>query len=188
VTPIRRAGRASQPGGARIAWTQAEGARGTRWREAVATTDGLVRSVLLEVSTDGRATRLEVTTRAGMLTLHPEPDDSALHGNVVSGEGVRHLAFAWSSDHVLLLLGSIAVATVELARLAAKVEVGSSTEFDVLRINDALDPRPARWSFERTGASEWLLRSPDGQEERRVRLDPSGRPILPEAADWPLEA
>jgi hypothetical protein len=185
---VRRAGRASQPGGATIAWSQAEGARGTRWREAITTGDGLLRSVVLEVSPDGRETRLEVTTRNGMLTLHPEPDRSAMHGNVVSVDGVRHLAFPWSEHHVLLVLNSIASATVGLGWLASTIEVGESTQLDVLRIDDALDPRPDRWTFRRNGPSEWELRAGDGGESRRVHLDVNGRPVLPDAKDWPLEA
>ena len=47
----------------------------------------------LEVAPNGRVTRLELTTGAGLLTLHPEPDESALHGNVVTPTGIRHLAF-----------------------------------------------------------------------------------------------
>jgi len=187
MAPIRRAGRASQPGGATIAWSQAEGARGTRWREAITSAEGLRRSVVLEVSQAGRVTRLEVTTRNGMLTLHPEPDESGMHGNVVSTDGVRHLAFPWSPSHVLLLLGSIASATVELARLAAKLEVGGTTELDVLRIDDALQPTPARWRVARLDVVDWQLGSLDGAESRHVQLDPNGRPMLPEAADWPLE-
>jgi hypothetical protein len=187
MAPIRRAGRASQPGGATIAWSQAEGARGTRWREAITSAEGLVRSVVLEVSPAGRVTRLEVTTRNGLLTLHPEPDESAMHGNVVSADGVRPLVFAWSPSHVLLLLGSIASATVELARLAATLEVGGTAELDVLRIDDALRPTPARWRVARLGPAEWQLGSLDGAESRHVQVDPSGRPMLPDAADWPLE-
>src|SRR5262245_8835609 len=186
--PIRRAGRATQPGGKTIAWSQAEGARGTRWREVVTRDGELVRAVVLEVSPAGRETRLEVTTGVGMLTLHPEPDHRAMHGNVVSAGGVRHLAFSWSPDHVLLLLGSIASATVGLGRLATEVEVDASTERDVLRIDDALDPSPARWRFAREGARTWRLQALDGGEERRVELDPGGRPILPDAADWALES
>ena len=185
---VRRAGRASQPGGATVAWSQAEGARGTRWREAITTADGLLRSVVLEASPDGRVTRLEVTTRIGMLTLHPEPDDSALHGNVVTGDGVRHLAFPWSPQHAILLLASPASATVDLARLATRLAIGDSTELDVVRIDDALEPRPQRWLFHRTGDREWSLQSLEGEEQRLVRLDPTGRPMLPDAVEWALEA
>ncbi len=186
--PVRRGGRARTLDGASITWTQAEGARGTRWRESIATDAGLRRSVLLEVSAAGRVTRLEVTARAGLLTLHPETDESAMHGNIVGADGVRHLAFDWSPAHELLLLGSPASASVTLGRLAAEITVGESRTVDVLRIDETLDPRPARWTAKRTEERAWHLRALDDGEERLVSLDTSGRPVLPDAVEWPLEA
>jgi len=185
--PVRRGGQARTLDGASITWTQAEGARGTRWRESVVSDAGLTRSVLLEVSAAGRPTRLEVTTRAGLLTLHPEADESAIHGNVVGADGVRHLAFEWSRAHELLLLGSPASAAVTLGRLASGLDVGESRTLDVLRIDDSLDPQPARWTARRTDARAWQLRSLESGEERLVSLDASGRPVLPDAVEWPLE-
>ena len=186
--PVRRGGRALTLDGASITWTQAEGARGTRWRESIVSDGGLRRTVLLEVSAAGRPTRLEVTTTAGLLTLHPETDESAIHGNVVGADGVRHLASDWSPAHELLLLGSPASAAVTLGRLASELAVGESRTLDVLRIDDGLDPRPARWTVRRTDEHAWHLRSLDDGEERLVSLDASGRPVLPGAVEWPLEA
>jgi hypothetical protein len=186
--PVRRGGRARTLDGAWITWTQAEGARGTRWRESIVSDGGLRRSVLLEVSVAGRSTRLEVTTRAGLLTIHPEADESAIHGNVVGADGVRHLGFDWSPAHELLLLGSPASAAITLGRLASEIAVGQSRTLDVLRIDDALDPQPARWTARRTDERAWHLRSLDDGEERLVTLDASGRPVLPGAVEWPLEA
>jgi hypothetical protein len=176
------------PGGGLLTWTQAEGARGTRWREALELDGRLVRSLLLEVSTAGRPSRLEVTTRAGLLTLHPEPDEPEIHGNVVGGDQVRHLAFVWSADHELLVLDSPASATVTLRRLADLVVVGARRTLDVLEIDDDLGPRPARWSFERVAGHAWHLRDDLGRIERRLTLDEDGRPVLREAITWPLEA
>ena len=186
--PVRRAGRALTLDGASITWTQAEGARGTRWRESIVSDGGLRRTVLVEVSAAGRPTRLEVTTTAGLLTLHPETDESAIHGNVAGADGVRHLAFDWSPAHELLLLGSPASAAVTLGRLASELAVGETRTLDVLRIDDGLDPRPARWTARRTDERAWHLRSLDDGEERLVSLDASGRPVLPGAVEWPLEA
>lgn len=185
--PVRRGGQARTLDGASITWTQAEGARGTRWRESIVSELGLRRAVLLEASVAGRPTRLEVTTQAGLLTLHPEADESAIHGNVVRADGVRHLAFEWSPAHELLLLGSPASAAVTLGRLASELAVGESRTLDVLRIDDGLDPRPARWSALRTDERGWHLRSLDDGEERVVTLDASGRPVLPGAVEWLLE-
>lgn len=187
MLPVRRGGRSRTLDGATITWTQAEGARGTRWRESIVSDGGLSRSVLLEVGAAGRPTRLELTTRAGLLTLHPEADESAIHGNVVGADGVRHLAFGWSPAHELLLLGSPASAAATLGHLASEMDVGESRTLDVLRIDDGLDPRPARWTARRTDERAWHLRSLDDGEERRVSLDASGRPVLPGAVEWALD-
>jgi hypothetical protein len=188
MASIRRGGQARLPGGASLTWSQAEGARGTRWREASVVGDGLVRSLLLEVTSGGRPNRLELTTAAGLLTLHPERDESAMHGNVVTPSGVRHLSFPWSPDHELLVLASPASAALTLGRMASHVAVGSAIDCEVLRIDDALDPQPARWRLTRTGERDWNLAAIDGEERRTVTLDSTGRPVLPEAVDWPLEA
>jgi hypothetical protein len=187
MAPIRRAGRATTIGGDILTWTEAEGTRGTRWREALARDGTLIRSLLLEVSAAGRPTRLEITTSAGLLTLHPEPDESALHGNVVRNDGVAHLAFPWSPEHELIVLGSPASATITLRRLAARVVVGATQPVDVLRIDDALDPRPALWTAERVARHAWHLRAIDGLEERRLTVDDEGKPVLLDALSWPLE-
>ena len=188
MATIRRAGRARILDGAWIVWSEAEGSRGTRWRESIESDGGVARVTLLETTKADRLSRLEIAGAAGLLTLHPEPDESALHGNLVSADGVRHLALPWTPEHELLLLRSPASATVTLRRLSALVEVGASRTVDVVRIDDRLEPRPATWTFERTADREWRLRSADGGEERILRIDPSGRPVLPEAVEWPLEA
>ena len=124
--PLRSGGRAVLPNGATIVWSVAEGARGRRWREAVTIDGGLVRSLLLEVSTAGRPTRLEMTTAAGLLTLHPSTDERELHGNVVTPDGVRHLRFKWSPGYELVVLGSPGSAAVAVGRMAGVLEVGAS--------------------------------------------------------------
>jgi hypothetical protein len=188
VSQVRRGGHALTVGGDRLAWTEAEGAQGTRWREAVEHDGHLVRALLLETSPAGRPTRLELTTPAGLLTLHPAPDDSTLHGNVVGVDGVRHLTFSWGPEHELLVLGSPASATVTLRHLVGHVVVGANRTLDLLRIDDDLDPRPGRWSFERVARHGWHLRDTAGPEERRLTLDDDGRPTLANAVTWPLEA
>ena len=185
--PVRRGGHARLPGGASLSWLQAEGARGTRWREALLSGDGLTRSLLLEVTTRGRPSRLELTTASGLLTLHPERDESALHGNVVASSGIRPLAFPWSADHELFVFASPASASVTLGRLGRTVAVGTAIDLDVLRIDDALEPWPARWRVSRTGEREWHLVAIDGDEQRTVTFDESGWPVLPGAVQWPLE-
>lgn len=186
--PLRSGGRAALPNGATIVWSVAEGARGRRWREAVTIDGGLVRSLLLEVSIAGRPTRLEMTTAAGLLTLHPDRDERELHGNVVTPTGIRHLAFGWSPEHELDVAGSPAAAAVALGRLATALAVGDSISIAVVSIDDALEPGPATWQVTRGGPPTWQLRNDESGEERTTSLDPDGIPILPDAEAWPLQA
>ncbi len=103
---LRRAGRLEGGGGETVVWSVAEGRRGRRWRSIRCDSGGrLVSDLLLEADPEGRWTRLELATAAGILTLHPEPDGGAVHGNVVTGEGVVPLAFDWSPAHRLVVAG-----------------------------------------------------------------------------------
>jgi hypothetical protein len=185
---VRRGGRGTTLGGHTLTWTQAEGDRGTRWREALERNGNLVRALLLEVSPQGRPTRLEMVTPAGLLTLHPEPDESRVNGNAVGLDGVRHLSFAWSSEHDLLILDSPASAGIVLRRLAAVVPVGASRTLDLLHVDDDLDPRPVQWVFDRVERHAWVARGTEGTTERRLTVDDDGRPVLAGAVTWPLEA
>jgi hypothetical protein len=187
MDPIRRAGRATTASGATLTWSEAEGSRGTRWREAITDKGILVRSLLLEVSPAGRPTRLEVTTLAGLLTLHLEVDESALHGNVVTPHGVRHLSFDWSAYHALVVVESPACVAAMLRGLALGVAAGAAIELDGVRFDDALEPLEARWRVTRNGGEAWRLRSLDATDDIAVRTDPEGRPILAGAQGWPLE-
>jgi hypothetical protein len=188
MAPVRRGGHATTTTGDGVTWSEAEGARGTRWREAIERDGRLIRALLLEVSTTGRPTRLEISGSAGLLTLHPEHDESAMHGNVVTAEGVRPLEFPWSPEHELLILGSPASATITVRRLVPHLIVGATRSLDVLRIDDALDPVLIRWSVERIGRHAWHLRAEDGREERRLTVGDDGRPVLTDEVSWPLEA
>src|SRR5689334_6864494 len=105
---LRRAGSALRPGGDHVTWSVAEGRRGRRWREVVVDAGGAVRhSLLLELDPDGRFSHLELSTAAGLLTLHPE-GDGTLHGNAVTGDGVRHIAgWAWDAERAIEVEGSV---------------------------------------------------------------------------------
>lgn len=185
--PLRSGGRAALSNGATVVWSAAEGARGRRWREAVTIDGAFVRSLLLEVSTAGRPARLELTSAAGLLTLHPSSDERELHGNVVTPTGIRHLRFAWSPAHELWVLGSPGVAAAALGRLAGVLAVGQTATVAVLGVDDALDPRPATWQVTRTGPRDWHLRDEQTGEEQVTTLDADGISVLPGAATWPLE-
>ena len=103
-TPLRRAGRLPVPGNGDVLWSVAEGRRGFRWRAVRRDSSGaIVSDLLLELDPAGQWSRLELATSDGILTLHPESDNSAVHGNVVTPSGVRPLALAWSAAHRLLL-------------------------------------------------------------------------------------
>jgi len=113
---LRRAGRLDLGGGETVLWSVAEGRRGRRWRSARRDANGvLLADLLLEVDSAGRWTRLELASAGGILTLHPEPDDTAVHGNVVTERGVVPLVFGWSPGHCLVVAGE-PVAAVALGR------------------------------------------------------------------------
>ncbi len=185
--PVKAGGRAIAPDGRSIVWSVAEGPRGRRWREAIVQGGSLHRSLLLEVSPAGAPTRLELTTEAGLLTLHPDIEGRELHGNVVTTSGVRHLRFDWSFEHELFVVGSPAGAAVALRRFADILAVGEARPVPVVWIDDALEPRPGAWQVTRTGSDAWELRDLDGTETRPIRVDEDGIPILPRAERWPLE-
>lgn len=185
--PVRLGGRATTTDGAILTWSQAEGARGTRWREAIEREGVLVRSLLLETSTDGRPTRLEVTTSAGLLTLHPEPDESALHGNVVTADGIRHLSLDWSPDHEIAVDGSPACIAVMIGWLGASLPSGGEREIPVVVIDDELVPRSGRLLGRRLDEGGWELVDPSSGATERLALDGAGRPVLQQPSTWPLE-
>src|SRR5262249_7602181 len=95
---VRRAGHGRSPAGSTGTWAGAEGSRGRRWREvvrAVEATAAIRSSLLLELDPEGRFSHLELSTGAGLLTLHPE-GDGTLHGNSVTSAGVGHVvALPW---------------------------------------------------------------------------------------------
>lgn len=187
MTRLRLGGRARLPTGERLTWTAAEGTPGIRWRESVEREGALVRTLLLETTPAGRPARLEIATAHGLLTLHPEPDESAIHGNVVGPDGVVHLAFPWGPSHDLLVVDSPASTAAILRRLAAALPVGESRRAEVLRIDDALRPEPGTLVLERVAAERWRLHGPDAGDAWHLTVDALGRPVLPDAETWPLE-
>ena len=187
MPPVRRGGHARDPLGDLLTWSVAEGERGTRWREALERDGALIRSLLLETAPSGRPTRLETTTRAGLLTLHPEPDESAIHGNVVGRAGIRHLAFPWSAEHELFVFASPATATIIVRRLARTMAMGAARDLELLAIDDELEPTLARWRVVRVASHSWRLADIDGSNEREMTVTDDGRPVLLDERSWPLE-
>lgn len=183
---VRRGGVGGLGDEGRVVWSVADGTRGRRWREAVIRDDAVVRSCLFEVDHAGRWARLEMTSRHGLLTLHPEPDLRHAHGNVVGRDGVRHIAVGWSPDHALLVTGSPASAAILVARLAGNVGHGKRCDVEVLAVDDRLLPEAIAVTVSRIGARGWALER-DGQDAWRFELDDDGVFVLGAAATWPLE-
>jgi hypothetical protein len=187
---LRLGGRSELPSGEVVAWSVADGGRGRRWRET-ATRDGvLIRAVLFEADRSGRVERLELVSSAGLLTLHPADDDSAIHGNVVTPTGIRHLAFEWHDQAVLFVEGSPAAAAIAMGRLARRVPIGATERVSTIRIDGRLDPRPTVWDVTRSEERTWRLvevSNEASRAERTVRIDDNGLVDMPGSVSWPLE-
>jgi hypothetical protein len=167
---LRRAGRGQAVDGSDIVWSIAEGARGRRWREMRRSVEGgLISSLLLETDAEDRFSHIELSTAAGLLTLHPE-GDGTLHGNVVTDDGIRHVAgLPWPRDSVVLLAGSPTAA----AAAGRTIAVSGTERVHVLTIYVDL-------AIEESDADV------EGGGGRPRVLDP-GLPLLRDAQTWPLE-
>jgi hypothetical protein len=183
---VRRAGTGRLADGAILTWSVADGERGRRWR-AMATSGGTItHALMLEVDVHGRPSRLELTAPAGLLTLHPGPDRSVLHGNLVTPEGVQHLAFEWSDDHGLSVDGRPLADAVTARRIADAVRVGERRTVPVVAIAPDLTPREETLEFEPVRYGMWRVSGAAG--ERMVRIDDRGIPVgLVDSSEWPLE-
>jgi hypothetical protein len=166
---VRLGGRGTLGDGSRVVWSVAEGRRGRRWREVRTAADGaVISSLLLETDAVGRFSHTEISTAAGLLTLHPEADGT-LHGNVVTGGGVLHVrGVPWHPDGAVLLLDSpvaTAVAAATAHRLAGPLPRVVFIEPESLR----------------------FLQDADVERAWEGVIDAEGLPILPASATWPLE-
>jgi hypothetical protein len=191
---VRRAGRATLEDGTDIVWSVADGRLGRRWRAMTSRSGSVVEALLLEIDADGRPTRLELTTAAGLLTLHPEPSGS-LHGNVVTPVGMRHLTFAWSDEHELAIDRSPIAAAITARRLASTVAVGEGREVRVVDVARDLSVREGARRYVRVAESGWRIEGAGVTQS--VTVDDRGLPGWPgargetsgagEPAEWPLE-
>jgi hypothetical protein len=161
---LRRAGHGRDRHGAVVTWSVAEGGRGRRWREVVAV-DGTVRSsLLLELDPAGRFSHLELSTAAGLLTLHPE-DDITLHGNAVTPGGIRHVvAWPWARERAVRVRGS-------------SVCIAAGRRPDGTRATEWLDiDRDLQLAtVVRVMQPDWSV------------VDAEGLPVLEGGTSWPLE-
>lgn len=160
----------------------AEGRRGRRWREAIVGTGGLRHSLLLESAPDGRFSHLELSTPAGLLTLHPE-GDATLHGNVIETGGIRHVVgLPWDGGGVVDVEGSAIVGAACARRLSDAIPAGESARRPVLRITAELLITTGPAVVEHPDEETWRIA---GGAPHRV--DIAGLPVLPDAETWPLE-
>lgn len=188
---VRRAGVARLADGTDVVWSVADGRRGRRWRAVMRRAGAVASSLLLEVDPDGRPARLELATAAGLLTLHPEPT-GLLHGNAVTGAGVRHLTLAWSDDHELEFEPFAICGAVTVHRLAGTVPAGEGRTVPVVAVGPGLDVREMSRRYERLDAATWRIEG-DG-DVRTMEVDERGLPAWPVpagdqtgASEWPLE-
>src|SRR6187399_1360946 len=108
TAPTRVAGWGLRDDGATVTWTVADGRRGRRWREVVATGDAVHHSLLLETAPDRRFSHMELARAGGLWTFHPE-SDATLHGNAVerATREVRHVVgWRFAPDDLVLVEGS----------------------------------------------------------------------------------
>jgi hypothetical protein len=162
---LRVAGTGRALDGATVTWSVAEGRRGRRWREAVARDGMVVHSLLLELDPDGRFAHLELTTAAGLLTLHPE-GDGTLHGNAVTPAGITHVrGLPWQPDDVILIEGSVVCRAV-------------AGQWQLARELDGLDAV-------RVEADLSLTRK--RATDAAPPVDGRGLPVLQDSREWPLE-
>jgi hypothetical protein len=181
---LRRAGRGRDTEGWWVIWSVAEGKRGRRWREVRRRDIVVASSLLLETGPDGRFSHLDLSTSAGLMTLHPETDGT-LHGNVIGPEGVEHVrGRAWDADGIVLLEGSTICKVAAADLLQRWIQVWSSASVPSVTIGPQTlwldDFVPTR--VERLSASQWRF----GRGEP-LRVDERGLPLLEEGEIWPLE-
>ena len=151
--------------GTTVTWSVAEGHRGRRWREAITRDGAVVHSLLLELDPEGRFAHAELTTPAGLLTLHPEGDNT-LHGNAITRAGVTHVrGLPWGREDVVLIDGSVVSSVVaghwQLARGLAAL--------DVVRVQSDLSLARERGKLE------------------SAPVDGRGMPLLDDSQQWPVE-
>jgi hypothetical protein len=181
---VRVGGRAVLPSGEVVVWSVADGRRGRRWREVTSRDGDILRAVLLETDPAGQVVRLEMATASGLLTLHPERDESVLHGNVVTRDGIRHLTFR---EALLFVVGSPAAAAIALGSLSNEIAVAATQRVDVLWIDDRLEPGEGSWEVTRLEERTWRLVDALDGEVRTARLRADGLAELPDGETWPLE-
>ena len=171
--PVRRAGHGRFVDGTDVIWSVAEGQKGRRWREVRSRNGVVVSSLLLETFPDGRFAHLELSTEAGLLTLHPE-GDGTLHGNAVVSSGVRHVVgFPWPDGSVIALEGSaVAIAAAAWYVRESKPPLAADGRRPAAMIDASLQLHAAALPADALAGD---------------RIDADGLPVLADGATWPIE-
>jgi hypothetical protein len=170
---VRRAGAGRAPDGTDVVWSVAEGRKGRRWREVRSRDAVVASSLLLESFPDRRFAHLELSTAAGLLTLHPE-SDGTLHGNAVRADGVRHVVgLAWPAGSVLIVDGStVAIAAAAWFAHLAWGDRRHEARLPIVTVSPTLDVRAGTMP---------------GDGLSHVAIDANGLPVLADGRAWPLE-
>lgn len=172
---VRLAGHGLRADGAAVTWTIADGRKGRRWRESVMRDGHLVHSLLYETDSDRRFSHLELAAPFGLVTLHPEGDDT-LHGNIVRVGGVEHVVgLPFEPGSVLLVAGS-PIAEAAIGWASERGGHGEPARVITLDPGD-LSLRSASAAL----AAAALPAGPPGT------IDPDGVPHLRDGATWALE-
>jgi hypothetical protein len=180
---LRRAGHGQMPDGSAVTWSIAEGRRGRRWREVRVGAGGPISSLLLETDSSGRFNHLELSTGAGLLTLHPEADGT-IHGNAVGAAGVRHVVgLPWVPEAVVLLEGSAITLAAAACLLRGSIGETAAPTTPALLIGLDLSVERRQIRVDRLPYGTWRF---EGHEAIGVGVD--GVPSLRAAEGWPLEA
>jgi hypothetical protein len=181
---LRRAGVIRLLDGRSVTWSVAEGRRGRRWRETVAKPDGdgIRHSLLLEMDADDQFAHLELSTRAGLLTLHPE-GDGTLHGNAVTDGGIEHVrGLPWDSTAIALVDGSLVSRLAAFPGLARVIDPGATRPVTVLRIPSDLQLLVGDEEVSRGAEGRWTFVGPE-----TIVVDQEGLLRSSSTRDWPLE-
>ena len=150
------------------------------------TEDGiLMGSLLLETGPDGSVAKLELTTAAGLLTVHPE--GSMIHGNVARAAGLEHVTLPWPDRALLLVVGSPATAAAAARLLDPHVGVGEGRTFMGASIGVELAVVPTTFRVARLAERRWVFVVAATGDALAVDLDDDGIPSLAGGDTWPLE-
>ncbi len=143
---------------------------------------GLRHSLLFETAVDGAFSHLELSTPAGLLTLHPE-GDGTLHGNAIEAGGIRHVVgLPWDARGVVDIEGSAIAGGACALSLAGEIVPGASARRTLLRVTVGLLITTGPALVERIDDETWRIAG--GQP---FRTDATGLPLLADAEAWPLE-